>query len=236
LAQGAATLHDIEMAVRDEPVPLWRIPRADMNDVAFDLAKHSVAIGTVDCKKAAFTLVRQADGVVNVARLVRTTARTGTNAGAASDDAGWSFVAQGPVRECRRGFRGQGSQPPVGVPRSPMRALRGQADQRGRQGRHDAVAKIGRGGRLRVSGALATNPLRPTGASTSGLDRAASSVFRGADQRRRDDRVAAKGRLFDGCMSGSAPVMPAMLRYPISDRLTAQASGVAALEDVTRPG
>ena len=173
LAQGAATLHDIEMAVRDEPVPLWRIPRADMNDVAFDLAKQSVAIGTVDCKKAAFTLVRQADGVVNVARLVRTTARTGTNAGAASDDAGWSFVARKVLFEnVAADFEDRVPQPPVKLKIADARiAVDKLTNVRDAKGAIDAVAKIGRGGRLRVSGALATNPLSADWrVDASGLD------------------------------------------------------------------
>ena len=110
LAQGAATLADLELAVRGEPDPLWRIPRADLAGVAFDYAKRSVTIERVESQRATFRLVRQESGGINFERLMRTSTATGTPAAGvpgATAGAEWALLdTQAAVRAHRRRLRG----------------------------------------------------------------------------------------------------------------------------------
>jgi hypothetical protein len=56
-----------------------------------------VAIERTECRQAAIRVVRQADGIVNFARLVRATGSTGTRdvgSRPASADTGWSVVTR----------------------------------------------------------------------------------------------------------------------------------------------
>lgn len=164
LAQGGATLNDLEMAVRGERDPLWRIPRMDLNGVAFDLAKRRVAIERTECKQAAIRVVRQADGVVNFARLVRTTESTGTQgAGSRSPtaDTGWSIVIRKLLLErVTADIEDRVPEPAVKL-RASVANLSADdlSNERNAKGTIDATAKIGTGGRLHMRGALATNPV-----------------------------------------------------------------------------
>jgi len=165
LAQGGATLNDLEMAVRGERDPLWRIPRMDLNGVAFDLAKRSVTIERTECRQAAIRVVRQADGVVNFARLVRTTGSTSTrDAGSrpsSTPDAGWSVVTRKLLLERVTADVEDRVQEPAVKLRVNVASLSGDdiSNERNAKGTIDATAKIGTGGRLHMRGALATNPV-----------------------------------------------------------------------------
>lgn len=164
LAQGAATLNDLEMALRGERDPLWRTPRIDVSGVAFDLAKRKVTIERTECRQAAIRVVRQADGVVNFARLLRTTGTTGTpGAGSrsASGVADWGIVTHKLLLErVTADIEDRVPQPGVKL-RVSNAALSADdiSNERNAKGTIDATARIGTGGRLRMRGALATNPV-----------------------------------------------------------------------------
>ncbi len=163
LAQGVATFNDLEMAVRGERDPLWRIPRANFAGVAFDLAKRSVTIDGAEFRQAAIRVVRQADGVVNFERMLRTTERTGIAAEGprpARDDDGWAFtVRKLHFERLGADFEDRAAQPPVKLRLANADiAVDNMSNARGAKSAIEATARIGAAGRLRVSGGFATNP------------------------------------------------------------------------------
>lgn len=164
IAQGAATFNDLEMGVRGEPDPLWRFPRADLSGVAFDLAKRDLAIDRADCRQAAFRIVRQSDGIVNFERILRGPERTGAaieGKSAGGSAPGVSFVIRKlSFERIGADFEDRVPQPPVKLRIADARiAMDNLSNARGAKGTVDAAARIGTAGRLRVSGALATQPV-----------------------------------------------------------------------------
>ena len=163
LAQGAVTFTDLETAVRGDRDPLWRIPRADLAGVTFDLAKRSVAIENAECRQGAIRVVRDGDGTLNFARLVRTTPQTGTPPQPGPNDAaglGWQYVVRKLLLErVAADFEDRVPQPPVKLAIANARiAADNLSNARNAKGTVDLAARIGTAGRLRVGGSMATNP------------------------------------------------------------------------------
>ncbi len=94
LTKGAATLADLEMAVRGETDPLWRIPRVDLSGVAFDLAKRNITIDRAESQRPAFRLVRQEDGDINFGFLIGTQRDGDQLAREADSDAEWALLVR----------------------------------------------------------------------------------------------------------------------------------------------
>ncbi|MET0344801.1 MAG: DUF748 domain-containing protein, partial [Casimicrobiaceae bacterium] len=161
LTGGSATLTDIELAVSDEKEPLWRIPSLALAGIDFDLAQHRVTIDSVDGPRAAMRVVREADGTINFARLVRTTAQTGAGAPAAgSADATWAYaVRRITLERATADVEDRGVVPPVKQRLTDVRAV-GQnfSNARGAKGALDFRARVGNSGRVALVGSLATNP------------------------------------------------------------------------------
>jgi uncharacterized protein involved in outer membrane biogenesis len=161
---SAATLADLDLAVRGERDPLWRVPRIDVGGVSFDLDKRSVKIEQVQSRQAAIRVVRERDGVVNFQRLVRTTPQTGAqtkNASNGASDAGWQLSVH------KLAFDSLSAQFDDRVPEPPVKLTIANAkivaddlsNARNAKGRIDVAARVGASGRVHVIGALATNPL-----------------------------------------------------------------------------
>ncbi len=164
LAQGAASLSDLEMAVHGENDPLWRIPRADLNGIAFDLAKRSIAIDRVESQRPVIRLVRQSDGVINFQRLMRTSATTGTSAAPAATaaaDPGWSLLVRKlQFEHVAAEFEDRAVQPPVQLKLADARvAAENFSNARGAKGSLIFATHVGSAGQVQVNGAFATNPV-----------------------------------------------------------------------------
>ncbi|HYT98396.1 MAG TPA: DUF748 domain-containing protein, partial [Casimicrobiaceae bacterium] len=163
---SAATLADLDLAVRGERDPLWRVPRIDLDGVAFDLEKRSVKIEQVQSRQAAIRVVRERDGVVNFERLVRTSPQTGgqvkgtSNGTRGSNDASWQLLIH------KLQFDRLSAQFDDRVPETPVKvtiadakiAAEDLSNTRNAKGKIDVAARVGAGGRVHVIGALATNP------------------------------------------------------------------------------
>ena len=156
LTGGSATLTDLELAVSDEKEPLWRIPSLALAGIDFDLAQHRVTIDSVDGPRAAMRVIREADGTINFARLVRTTAQTGagTPAGpgapaAGSADATWAYaVRRITLERATADVEDRGVVPPVKQRLTDVRAV-GQnfSNARGAKGTLDFRARVGNSGK-----------------------------------------------------------------------------------------
>ena len=166
LAQGAATLNDLDMAVHGETDPLWRIPRADLNGIAFDLAKRTITIDRVESQRPVFRLVRQEDGVVNFERLMRTSAATGTATGAAAAsapaaDAGWVLLMRKlQFERVAADFEDRSVQPPVKLKLAEARLTADNfSNARGAKATLNFATRVGSAGRVELVGGFATNPV-----------------------------------------------------------------------------
>jgi len=156
-----ATLADLDLALAGERDSLWRVPRVELTGIEFDLAKRSVRIEQALASQAAIRVIRQADGLVNFQRLVRTSPQTGTPArGTEPSDAGWQYVVR------KMSFDRLSAQFDDRVPQPPVKLAIADAkitaenfsNARNAKGNIDIVARIGASGRLHTSGAIATNP------------------------------------------------------------------------------
>jgi uncharacterized protein involved in outer membrane biogenesis len=162
LAQGAATLADLDLGVRGEKDSLWRVPRTDVDGIAFDLARHTVTIDRVEARPVSLRVVRQADGVVNFERLFPASkpASTAQNAGA-QGGAGWNVVVRKLLFDrMAADFEDRVPQPPVKLRVSEARiAAENFGNVHGAKGTIDFTARIGSGGRMRAAGSLVAQPL-----------------------------------------------------------------------------
>ncbi len=164
---SAATLADLDLALRGERDPLWRVPRVDVAGVSFDLDKRSVKIDQVQSPQALIRVVRERDGVVNFQRLARTSPQAGgqvmgtSNGTRGSNDATWQLL----IRKLQLDrvsvqFDDRVPETPVKVTIADAKiAAEDLSNARNAKGRIDVAARVGGGGRVRVVGALATNPL-----------------------------------------------------------------------------
>ena len=163
LASGAATLTDVELAVSEEREALWRVPEITLAGIAFDLAGHRVAIESAEAKNAAMRVIREADGGLNFARLMRTTAQTGTGTAtsAAPADATWTLVLQRAlIDRSTADVEDRGATPPVKLRLMEARALlQNYSNARGAKSTVDFRARVGTEGRIALVGPVSTNPV-----------------------------------------------------------------------------
>jgi uncharacterized protein involved in outer membrane biogenesis len=156
-----ATLADLDLALAGERDPLWRVPRVELTGIEFDLSKRNVRIEQALAPQAAIRVVRQADGLVNFQRLVRTSPRTGTPAQSTQPgDVGWQYVIRKiSLDRLSAQFDDRVPQPPVKLAIADAKiAAENLSNARNAKGNIDIVARIGASGRLHTSGAIATNP------------------------------------------------------------------------------
>ena len=164
LTKGVAGLTDVDAAIRGERDPLWRLVHADLTGIAFDLDKRSVTIDSVAWQGGSVRILRQADGVINFERLLRTadaTPAAGLPMEAGGDTAGgWTLLARKALLE------GVVADVEDRVPDIPVKlripderiAIDGFSNAKGAKARIDAFVRIGKAGRIRIAGALGMQP------------------------------------------------------------------------------
>jgi uncharacterized protein involved in outer membrane biogenesis len=165
LTNGVAGLTDADAAVRGERDPLWQVRQTDLTGIAFDLGRRNVTIDSATLRRGSLRIVRQADGVVNFERLVRTAdsrpaAEPRAKAGGDAD-AGWTLVVHKAL------FEGVAADIEDRVPGTPVKlripderiAIDEFSNAKGAKGRIDAFVRIGKAGRIRIAGALGMTPV-----------------------------------------------------------------------------
>ena len=161
LADGTATLNDVEMALREERDPLWRVPRADLTGVAFDLKRRNIAIDRIQSAGNTIRIVRQRDGAVDFERIVKTrTGRTPDAASGVTTDQGWSYaVRKLSFERATAAFEDRVPQPPVKLRIDANVSADNFGNAHGLKGTVDIAARLPPTGRVNLAGALATNPV-----------------------------------------------------------------------------
>lgn len=211
LTQGAATLADLDLAVRGEREPLWRLPHAEIAGVAFDRAKRAITFDRVEARPVSFRVVRQADGVVNFERLLPAKKATAVTPGAtAQADAEWSVVTRKSLFErITVDIEDRVPQPRVRLRLADARfATENFGNVQGAKSTVDFSARVGSVGHARVAGSMVAKPFAiDWRVDLKGIDLVPLRPY--YDARTNvvvtGGRVGAKGRVvFAGAGSGAA--------------------------------
>ena len=80
LSEGVASVADLQLALPGNRQPLWRVPSIAVGGVDVDVDARKVTIGEWQSRGAVLRLVRERDGSLEVARILKTPA-TGATAG-----------------------------------------------------------------------------------------------------------------------------------------------------------
>ena len=158
LAGGKATVRDLALAAPGEREPLWRMPELAVEGIDVEVAKRSVEVAAVTMRRPQATLARDARGEWNVARLMRTTATTGTaNAGA---EPTWQLrVAKAAVDRGEVRLSDATMTPPLALGLSEIAlAATDVGNARDRRSTLDLRARVEREGRIALKGPFTSNP------------------------------------------------------------------------------
>ncbi len=155
LAGGEASVNDLRLALPGNPRPLWRVPRLAARGIDVDVPRRSVAIADVQSRGAVLRVVREADGTLEMARVVKTAQSAKT-----PDDAIWTLVMK------RLAFEDAALDVEDRVPQPPARlGLRGLAltatdvgSAPGGTSKVELRSRIAAGGRVAFTGTLARQP------------------------------------------------------------------------------
>lgn len=169
LSEGAATITGLALAYPGNRQPFWTVPAVAGKGIEFDLHERDVKVAEMQSQEASMRLARERNGSIDVARLMKTTATTGT----AKDERTWTLVFGTFVFE-RASIDLEDRVPEPNV-KLAIRDLAVTAtnfsNARGTKSTTTIRARVGDRGRLMWSGALATNPVSFSGQlDVSGLD------------------------------------------------------------------
>jgi uncharacterized protein involved in outer membrane biogenesis len=165
---GKGSLDDLKLALAGERAPLWRMPRVEATGLAIDVAARRVEIASLASRGGMASLARDADGRINFARLVKTTATTGSVKDVAADrgmaapagDATWALtVRHAAFDRYAIDFNDAVPQPAVAMKLTGVEFTGDDlTNARGKPGRLRVTAQTGGGGRIAIDGPVSTNP------------------------------------------------------------------------------
>ena len=104
LSDGVASIAELQLALPGNRQPLWRAPSLAGGGVDVDVRARKVTIGDLQSRGATLRLVRERDGSLEMARLLKTPA-TGANAADRAVDARDEEGRVGARRDRLRGSR-----------------------------------------------------------------------------------------------------------------------------------
>ncbi|HEX4942813.1 MAG TPA: DUF748 domain-containing protein [Usitatibacteraceae bacterium] len=166
LAQGSAVLADLDVALRSEREPLWRMARASADGIALDLAARTATIERIEAQKAAIRLLRDADGRMHFERAMRTAPGRANPPDAAetakekAGDTDWHVVVRQLLLE-RFGvdLEDRVPDPAVKLRVADAKVVAENLDTaRGSKAKIDVTARVGAKGRVRLNGVVSARP------------------------------------------------------------------------------
>jgi hypothetical protein len=169
LTQGAATIGNLALAYPGSRQPFATLPVVNAQGVDVDVRARRVAIATLASRDAAIKLARERNGKFDVARVMKTSATTGT----AQDEGTWTLaLAKFAVERASVDVEDRVPEPKVKLA---VRDLAFDAanwsNARGAKSVVDVHARVGNRGRLSWNGTLGTNPIALGGrVDVAGLD------------------------------------------------------------------
>ncbi|HTQ00475.1 MAG TPA: DUF748 domain-containing protein [Casimicrobiaceae bacterium] len=168
LTQGTATIANLALAYPGSKDPFWRFPGIAASGVDVDVRARNVTIAEVTSHKAAMRAVRERNGSIDVARLMKTTASTST-----ANERTWALTL-GKLTLDGVSIDAEDRVPDPAV-KLPVRDLSLEASNysNARNARSTVAlrARVGEHGRIAWNGTLTTNPVSLSGrVDVSGLD------------------------------------------------------------------
>ena len=168
LTEGEAAMTDVRLALPGNREPLWRVPQLALHGIAVDANARTVTVGEAQSRGAALRMVREADGTLEMARLLKTTPSTGTSA----DGATWTLLTQKIVVDrVAIDLQDRLPKPPVKLAVRELAAtVTHLTNARGGKSDVTVRAQVGARGRIAFTGPVTTNPLTVEGRlETTGL-------------------------------------------------------------------
>ena len=196
LTGGEAVIADLRLALPGTRDPLWRVPQLAAQGIDVDVDARSVTVEDIRSRGAALRLTREADGTLEMGRLLR----PATGAAAPAEGAPWTLLTRKlAVDRVAIDLEDRVPQPPV---RLALRELAATATDLGsaRTGKSDVTlrARVGERGRIAFEGPVTAQPLAVEGrVEASGLALVALKPYfePRVNVVLTDGTLAAKGRL-----------------------------------------
>ena len=165
IARGSVGLSDLDAAVRGAREPFLRIARADLDGIAIDAQKRSIAIDDAQWRGGSVRVRRQRNGTIDLERLAHFPRKSADtvqrSAGDSADDDAWHLLVRKLGAErIAADFEDRVPEPPVKLRIPDARiAADNVTNARGAKAAIEVTARIGSSGRLRVRGAVVADPL-----------------------------------------------------------------------------
>ena len=175
LAEGSASVSDVDLAIEGEREPLWRIAGLEAQGIALDTTKRAATVDSIEGRNAQLRLLRDADGRIHAERILRARKAAPIPAegqGAASGDE-WRFTVHRFVLDgMGADFEDRTVSPAAKLRVSDARIEASNVDTApGVEALVAVDARVGAKGRLRLEGTTSARPLAGTlRVDASGLD------------------------------------------------------------------
>lgn len=169
LRDGSAAITDLAVAHPRSPRPFLRMPVVNAAGVGIDVAARRVEVASLDMREPAAEVVRERDGAIDVARIVR----PGTATESAREDDAWILrIDRFRVERARLDVEDRMQQPPVRMTaRDIDMTARDYSNARDAKVKVALTSRIGARGRGAWEGAVGTNPFSLAGTvDVTGLD------------------------------------------------------------------
>lgn len=161
VTQGSLALTDIEVAIRGERVPLWRMASASAGGVALDVVERTVAIGDIEARRGALRLLRDSDGKMHYERVFRVSHGHAAPEGARAEGSDWHVTVR------RLLVEGLGVDFEDRVPARGVKLTIADAKivaenldtRRGAKANIELAARVGSRGRVSANGVVSAQPL-----------------------------------------------------------------------------
>ncbi len=161
LSGGEATISDVSLVVPGKHNRLWRIPQLAAHGVDVDVPGRTVTAEEIMGQGAALRLLREPDGMLEMARFLR----TGGQGGTPTEGATWTLLTRKlGLDHVAIDFEDRVAKPPVKLAvRELALTATDITNAPGMQSNIALRAQVEKRGRLEFAGLLATHPLRVSG-------------------------------------------------------------------------
>ncbi len=160
LSELAATIKSLRLHFPGDKDPLWRIPILQVKDGAADLATQSIVIGELTGRDGIGTIDRDADGRLNLARVLKVAPAIDTTGAKSSGDEWQVRAKRMHLERFAVSFQDRTTAPPVKAQVSGI-DITGEdvGNVKGVKGKASIRATVNKTGRIAVAGPLTTNPV-----------------------------------------------------------------------------
>ena len=161
MSQGVASVRELTLALPGNRNPLWRMPALAVGGIEVDLGARKVTLGEMQGRDVRLRAVRERDGTLELARIVKETGKTGSAAGGP----GWSMqVKRIAFERSAIDIEDRVPEPAVKLAlRSVSATITDWSNVRGAKAGLALRTQVGEGGRLAFTGPFAIDPFSLAG-------------------------------------------------------------------------